>query len=170
MLPAPFSITRDICIVWSIRSLSLLVDQISQQRIPWKAAELWCRGHRPWVRWCLVVVFQLAGLIGVFKVKIMYGILSSVFLHNCSNAGVCAEFVPKVMFFIVVEQFSNNCCLILFSFVTGVSINLSPFACTLTWWSVNVWSEKFLRYFSFFSLSEIGAVLYFFYAFWVIFG
>ena len=50
----------------------------------------------------------------------------------------------------------NNCCLILFSFVTGVSISLSPFASTLTWWSVNAWSERSSRYFSFFSLSVIS--------------
>ena len=29
----------------------------------------------------------------------MYGVLSYVFLRNCSNAGVCTEFVSKVMFF-----------------------------------------------------------------------
>ena len=29
----------------------------------------------------------------------MYGVLSSVFLRNCSNAGMCTEFVSKVMFF-----------------------------------------------------------------------
>ena len=29
----------------------------------------------------------------------MYGVLSSVFLRNCSNAGMCTEFLSKVMFF-----------------------------------------------------------------------
>ena len=49
----------------------------------------------------------------------MYGILSPVFLHNCLNAGFCAEFVSKVMFVnvlyiindvnkVVVEQFSYS--------------------------------------------------------------
>ena len=73
----------------------------------------------------------------VISVIYIYIYLSLIRLANCSKS-------------------RNNCCLILFSFVTGVSINLSPFASTLTWWSVNAWSERFLRYFSFFSLSVIS--------------
>ena len=51
---------------------------------------------------------------------------------------------------------NNYCCLILFSFVTGVSINLSPSASTPTWWSVSAWSERFWSFFSFFCLSVIS--------------
>ena len=47
----------------------------------------------------------------------------------------------------------SNCCLILFLSVTGVGMNLSPFDITPTSSSVNGVSERFLRYFSFVSLS-----------------